>query len=83
MKTAEYTGTILSDGHIDIPKNIREELNLQKNSMVRVTLVKEEDNRLTDEFLKLFGTWEDEREADEIIREIYGMRISSKRGIEL
>ncbi|MBI4650086.1 hypothetical protein HY745_02130 [Candidatus Desantisbacteria bacterium] len=83
MKTAEYTGTILSDGHIDIPKNIRKELKLQKNSMVRVTLVKEEDNKLPDDFLKLFGTWEDERGADEIIREIYGMRISSRREIKL
>lgn len=33
----------------------------------------------TDEFLKLAGSWKDEREAEEIVREIKGSRKNSNR----
>ena len=33
----------------------------------------------TEEFLKLAGSWEDSRSTNEIIDDIYGSRVSSKR----
>ncbi len=41
--------------------------------------VSELDEKDTEEFLKLAGTWEDERSAEEIIKDIYGSRKSSQR----
>jgi len=36
----------------------------------------------TEEFLKLAGTWEDDRTADEIIADIKNSRVDSTRKIE-
>ena len=85
MKTVKYTTTILSDGHLFIPEDVKKELELDNNSIVKVVIAKEEGIKAksTEEFLKLFGTWEDERDADEIIKEIYETRIPSKRESEL
>ena len=85
MKTAEYTTTILPDGHLFIPKEVKKKLDLTETSKVKVIIAKEEKekNGSTQEFLKLFGTWEDNRDADDIINDIYETRLSSKRVTEL
>lgn len=38
--------------------------------------------KATEEFLKLAGTWEDDRTADEIIADIKNSRVDSTRKIE-
>ncbi|MBI3814801.1 MAG: hypothetical protein HY279_10120 [Nitrospinae bacterium] len=40
MRTIEYTATLLSDGHLSMPKEIKEELGLDKNSLVQVAIAK-------------------------------------------
>ncbi len=85
MKTVEYTTTILPDGHLAIPKEVKKKLDLTETSKVKVIIAKEEKEKIrsTQEFLKLFGTWEDDRDANEIINDIYETRQSSKRETEL
>ena len=85
MKTAEYTTSILPDGHLAIPKEVKKKLDLTGTSKVKVIIAKEEEEKTgsTQGFLKLFGTWEDNRNANEIIDDIYETRQSSKRETEL
>ncbi len=43
------------------------------------TSVPVKSKNATEEFLKLAGTWEDSRSAEEIIDDIYGSRVNSTR----
>ena len=39
----EYTGTLLEDGHISIPQEIIDKLNINKGSKLRVTVAVEKE----------------------------------------
>ncbi len=67
-----------------------ETFNVPPNVEVIITFLDKEigtgshgtDNK-TKEFLELAGSWEDERSAEEIIKEIYDSRTSSRKDISL
>ncbi|NJD51671.1 MAG: hypothetical protein FIB07_02265 [Candidatus Methanoperedens sp.] len=56
MKSVNYTAKILSDGHLSIPQEIRQELDLSVNTLVKVTL--KIDTR-REKAIKAFGAWSD------------------------
>lgn len=65
----EYKAKILSDGHLSLPDNIRERLHLKSDDMVKVIVTKVVNKKPSERFLATFGSWEDERTAEEIIEE--------------
>jgi bifunctional DNA-binding transcriptional regulator/antitoxin component of YhaV-PrlF toxin-antitoxin module len=67
----EYKAKILSDGHLSLPGNIRERLHLKLDDMVKVIVTKVVNKKPSERFLATFGSWEDERTAEEIIKDIY------------
>ncbi len=76
----EYTGTLLENGHISIPKEIIEKLKINKGSKLHVT-VKVEKERSKERILTYAGllsdlTGEEERRFDESIkrRRFFGQR---------
>lgn len=56
MKAVNYTAKILSDGHLSLPQEIRQELDLSVNTRVKVTL--KIDTR-REKAIKAFGAWSD------------------------
>jgi SpoVT / AbrB like domain. len=76
----EYTGTLLEDGHISIPKEIVAKLKIDRGSRLRVT-VKVEKGILKKKILSYAGllsdlTAEEQRRFDESIerRNLFGQR---------
>ena len=72
----EYKAKILSDGHLSLPDNIKERLHLKSDDIVKVIVTKVVNKKPSERFLVTFGSWEDERTAEEIIKDIYGSRRS-------
>lgn len=54
MKAINYTAKVLPDGHISLPNEIKEQMGLAVNSVVRVTL---ERDMKKENAIKAFGTW--------------------------
>ena len=68
----EYTGTLLEDGHISVPQEIIDKLNIGRGSKLRVT-VKVEKGISTDTILSCAGllsdlTGEQEKRFDESVK---------------
>lgn len=65
-----------------------EKFTVPPNVEVIITFLDRKVNRQpvdarTQELLELSGTWEDDRSADEIIKDIYDSRTNSSKDIEL
>jgi len=76
----EYTGTLMEDGHLSIPKEIIDKLKIDRGSRLRVT-VKVEDIQKKEKILAYAGllsdlTKEEERRFNESImrRSLFGQR---------
>ncbi|MFZ3091122.1 MAG: hypothetical protein WA240_10940 [Nitrospirota bacterium] len=59
-----------------MPDNIKERLHLKSDDIVKVIVTKVVNKKPSERFLATFGSWEDERTAEEIIKDIYGSRRS-------
>jgi len=59
MKTINYTAKVLPDGHISLPNEIKEEMGLAVDSVVRVTL---ERDVKKENAIKAFGVWSERNE---------------------
>ena len=74
-----YDGqTIRPLEHFDAPPNVEVIITFMDRQRSGQSI----DNK-TKELLELSGTWEDDRTAEEIIKEIYDSRTSSQRDINL
>jgi len=73
MKAVEYTTNISENGILPLPKEILKKLNIMKNSKVKVVLLYEDESGKKD-LLRFCGKWQDERDAHEIIKELYADR---------
>ncbi len=83
MQSIEYQTTITDNGQIPLPPEIKERLFLKPDQKIRV-LIEDQSSPVTvhvvisDENEKkssgLCGIWEDERDADEIVRELRSLR---------
>jgi hypothetical protein len=49
MKVIEYVAEILPDGHLSLPAEVREQLNLSAHRHIKVTLMLETPQRPTEE----------------------------------
>ena len=84
MQTYQFETEILPKGIIRLPK----EYDLLKLHKVKVIMIEKDELEKTQArdkklFWDSFGSWQDERSADEIIKDIYEARKSSKRKITL
>ncbi|MDA3917971.1 MAG: hypothetical protein PF690_13505 [Deltaproteobacteria bacterium] len=68
MKAVEYTTTISEKGVLPLPKEILQELNIMKNSKIKVVLLYEGEPGKKD-LARFCGKWQDERDAHTIIKE--------------
>jgi hypothetical protein len=74
-----YDGqTIQPLEHFDAPHNVEVIITFMDRQRPGQSI----DNK-TKELLELSGTWEDDRTAEEIIKEIYDSRTSSRKDIDL
>jgi bifunctional DNA-binding transcriptional regulator/antitoxin component of YhaV-PrlF toxin-antitoxin module len=76
----EYTGTLLEDGHISIPQEIIDKLNINRGSKLRVTVAVEKEIS-KDKILSYAGllsdlTEEERKRFDEAVkrRSLFGNR---------
>lgn len=80
MKAIEYVTTVSEDGRFSLPPDLLHELDLRGDDKVRVLLLVEETKPADASPLSRFaGRWQDERDADEIIAEIYADRAKNIR----
>ena len=73
MKAVEYTTNISENGVLLLPKEILQELNVMKNSKIKVVLLYEDETAKKD-LTRFCGKWQDKRDANEIIKGIYADR---------
>jgi len=71
MKAINYTAKILPDGHISLPDEIKEEMGLAVNNVVRVRL---ERDVKKENAIKAFGIWSDRSEIKSGIEYVEDMR---------
>ncbi len=78
MKAIEYTTNISTNGIFSLPKKFLQELNINKNSKVKILLLYE-DEPVKKRLAKFCGEWQDERNAHDILKEIYSDRDKNTR----
>lgn len=78
MKALEYTAEILNNGLLSVPPEILKQINIKKNSKVKVLILYEEDGEAKS-LGKFCGKWKDERTADKIVEDIYFNRKNNTR----
>lgn len=77
MEIYEYIAEILPDGHLSIPEAILKQLNLKSHSKLRISILPIEAKK--PDLSRFAGKWQDEREASEIVEEIYESRKMNTR----
>ncbi len=77
LETFEYIAEILPDGHLSIPEAIIKRLKLKAHSKLRIFIVPiEKKNK---DLSRFCGKWQEPREADEIVADIYKSRSKNIR----
>ena len=72
MNKIEYIAEVLPDSHLSLPSRLAKQLNLKVNSKVRILLIPDEHEKKG--INCFFGKWQDERDADDIVSDIYKER---------
>lgn len=70
MKAVEYTTNISKNGVLLLPREILQELNVMKDSKVKIVLLYDDKSGKKD-LTRFCGKWQDKRDANEIIKGIY------------
>lgn len=88
MQRVEYKASVLPDGHLSCPENVKQRLGLVNGTEVKVIIISSDaPGEKTEKMVKrsvsqkgtgICGIWQDERDAEEIIRDIY----SNRRGFK-
>ncbi len=85
MINVEYKAKILPDGHLSCPEGIKRKLHLSNGIEVKVIISVEKEIptipnsiSVTEKRTGFCGIWQDDREAQEIIHDIY----SNRRGFK-
>ncbi|MDA3788116.1 MAG: hypothetical protein PF503_06440 [Desulfobacula sp.] len=73
MKAFEYTTNISENGVLLLPKEILQEMNVMKNSKIKVVLLYEDEPGKKD-LTRFCGMWQDKRDTNAIIKGIYADR---------
>ncbi len=77
METFEYIAEILPDGHLAIPEAIIKKLNLKSHSKLRISILPIETTKKG--LTRFSGKWQDDRDADKIVKDIYKSRNKNTR----
>lgn len=80
MINVEYKAKVLPDGHLSCPEDIKKRLRLSNGTEVKVIISVERkiSESETEKKTGFCGIWQDDRDAQEIIRDIY----SNRRGFK-
>jgi hypothetical protein len=76
MNKSECIVKVLPNGHLLLPPTIASQLNLEVNSQIRILIIEENKKRGLSRFC---GQWQDERDAEDIVSEIYSARHQNNR----
>lgn len=77
MKTIDCTAKLTPEGQLILPPEIVKRLNLKKKTTRRIIIFDEKKSQKN--LSEFCGKWKDERDADEIISEIYNDREKNDR----
>ncbi|MCP4153727.1 MAG: hypothetical protein GY757_38735 [bacterium] len=77
MGTIECTATLMPDGHLILPPEVVKQLNVHAQTMRRIIILNEKSQKRT--LNQFSGQWKDDRDADEILSEIYSAREKNNR----
>jgi hypothetical protein len=77
MKAIEYIAEILPDGHLSVPDSVIKKFNLKSRSKLRISIfpIKNDSKALA----RFCGKWQEDRRADDIIKDIYKSRSQNSR----
>lgn len=78
MKALEYTTDFPDNGVLSLPPDLLKQMNIRKNSKVKILLLYEEDSEIKN-IGRFCGKWQDERNANIIIEDIYKNRKKNTR----
>ena len=77
METYEYIAEMLPDGHLSIPESIIKGLKLKSHSKLRISILPVDVKKKN--LTRFFGKWQDDRDANEIVKDIYESRAKNMR----
>ena len=77
METIEYIAEVLPDGNLSVPDAIIKKLNLKSHSKLRISILPLETSKKG--MSRFCGKWQDDREAEKIIEDIYKSRNQNTR----
>jgi len=77
LKNLEYIAEILPDGHLSIPEAISKKLNLKSHTKYRISILPIDTKKKS--LGRFSGKWQDERDAEEIIKDVYQSRNKNTR----
>jgi len=78
MQAIEYTTNVSPTGHFLLPPEILEKLHLKQKSKIKFLLLYEEETEKKG-LNRFCGKWQDDKNPDEIINEIYESRSKNYR----
>ena len=77
MKTISCTAELTPDGQLILPPEVVKELNVKSKAKRRIIIFNEKKSKKS--LSEFCGKWQDQRDADEIISEIYAYREKNYR----
>ena len=77
METFEYIAEILPDGHLSLPEVVIKKFNLKFHSKLRISILSIETKKKG--LARFSGKWQDDREANKIVEDIYKSRSKNTR----
>ena len=86
MPSVEYKAKVLPDGHLSCPESVKKKLHLKEGFEVKIVMEIERMKEpleagaasISKKSTGLCGIWQDSRNAEEIIRDIYSNRTGFK-----
>ena len=77
MKTINCTAKLLPDGHLLLPTDVLKKIKKKKNAAHRIIILNTDARKKG--LSRFCGRWKDDRDADEIVSEIFKDRIDNNR----
>jgi predicted aspartyl protease len=77
VKTISCTAELTPDGQLILPPEVVKELNVKSKATRRIIIFNEKKSKKS--LSEFCGKWQDQRDADEIIAEIYAHREKNYR----
>jgi hypothetical protein len=77
MKTINCTAKLLPDGYLLLPPDVLKKIKKKKNAAHRIIILNTDTPKKG--LSRFCGRWKDDRDADEIVSEIFKDRIDNNR----